>query len=123
MSKNQIDIIPASKLPKKKRKLKKIAMAKISKIKFVKVIPRTQFHVDFDINRSKLYQGCNKSKWDYDGARFRRHKSFNNKIDKIGGVRRSYKSLSAAKRIANKLIMIPEIKRVIITQTLGGSLG
>ena len=79
-----------------------------------------RYFIDWDINISKLYAGCNKSKWDPDGSRYRRNKSLDKKIDKALGSSNKhisgYKRHCDAKKIAQKLAKIPEIKRVSIVE-------
>jgi len=88
------------------------------KIKHIILPVQTRHFVNYEVNNSKLYQGCSKSKWDPDGCRFRRTKSFRAKVNKAFGASYKYdhgcKRLQDARRIANKLAKIPEIKTVTI---------
>lgn len=84
-----------------------------------------RYFVDWDINMSKLYAGCNKSKWDPDGSRYRRGRSLDRKVGKALGSsdkhKTGYRRHSDAQKVAQKLAKIPEIKKVWITERLVAS--
>jgi len=94
---------------------------KKNKIK-IKIIdtPQSQelrWFVDYEVNFTKLYDGCNKSKYDWGGQRWRRDQSISRKISKAQAgytIEEGYRSRAAAVKLANKLAKISEVKSIKI---------
>lgn len=92
-----------------------------NKVEFIeRIISNPVYRITYDINYSKLYEGCPSGIWTGDIPRRRKLKSFCRKRDKIlknskhedEDYMYEYKRKGDALKVANKLAKLKEIKKV-----------